>query len=140
MNTVSKDITVNVPLEQVFQFWQQPANYSRFMESVQDVEATGPQELHWKAAAPDGKIIEWDSKTVAENINEEIVWEWSGSTITSRFRVSFAAVGAEQTQVTVEMDYEPPQSSGAAIVKSFVDPAAQVEKDLQSFKRVIEGG
>ena len=138
MNSVTKDVTVNMPLDDVFKFWQDPANYPKFMESVQSVESTGQQKLHWKATAPDGKSIEWDSKTIVEESNKEIAWEWSGSTITSLFRVSFEADGPEQTRVTVQMDYEPPQASGGATVTNFIDPAAQMEKDLQSFKTLVE--
>ena len=140
MDTVSRDITVDAPIERVFAFWQNPLHYARFMADVQSVEPIEPGTLSWKATSPDRILVEWRSRTVSHEHNREIAWEWSGATLISYFRVNFDEVSPDQTMVAVQMDYTRPQPSGGATVKNFTDPADQLEKDLQTFKTVIESG
>ncbi len=141
MGSVVKTVIVNAPISQVFSFWKNFENFPRFMENVESIQITGPDETHWKAKGPLGTAIEWDAKTTYVEENKKIAWQSTGGQIETHGAVTFESAGTDQTKVTVGLEYDPAGGAlGEAVARLFSDPEAKLEEDLHRFKKVAEDG
>ena len=67
-------MTVDAPVERVYEFWNEFENFPRFMSHVHEVRRIGPDRTHWVVAGPGGTPIEWDAVVTRRVPNEEIGW------------------------------------------------------------------
>jgi uncharacterized membrane protein len=141
---VTRDVTVDRPVEQVFSFWRNFENFPSFMRHLESVKQTDPTHSHWVARGPMGTTIEWDAEIFNERPNEIIAWRSvEGSEIDCAGSVRFRkAPGDRGTEVHVSINYEPPGGElGASIAWLFgEEPRIQIEEDLARFKQVVEAG
>jgi uncharacterized membrane protein len=141
---VIKRITINRPVEEVYQFWRDLENLPRFMQHLEEVHVIGERRSHWVATAPAGRTVEWDAEIVSEQDNELIAWRsLPESDVRHAGTVRFRPAPADRgTEVSVELDYEPPAGAvGAAAAKLFgEEPKQQLADDLRRFKQVMETG
>ena len=140
---LSAVITVNKPVDEVYAFWKDPANYPRFMSSLESVQITGEGRSHWKVKAPIGLSVEWDASVVSDVPNELIVWESVDGDVQNSGSVRFrAAAGNRGTEVELETQVKPKAGPvGAKIAKLFAAiPKTQMMNDLRRFKQLIEIG
>jgi uncharacterized membrane protein len=140
---VTRTITVNRPIEDVYRFWHDFENLPRFMAHLESVSVVDGHS-RWKAKGPAGTTIEWDAEIAIDRPNDVIAWRSrEGSDVRNQGSVQFSrAPGNRGTEVRVELRYEPPAGVlGAAIAKLFGrEPGQQVEGDLRRFKQVMETG
>ena len=140
---VTRVITVNRPIEQVYAFWRNFENLPRFMAHLQSV-AVQDGRSHWKTRAPAGVTVEWDAMIVDDQPNRAIVWATTEEAdVDHTGSVTFTpAPGGRGTEVRVELAYQPPGGRiGVAIAKLFgEEPGQQIEGDLRRFKQVLETG
>jgi uncharacterized membrane protein len=141
---VAHSVTINRPIEEVYDFWHDFENLPRFMLHLEQVRTTGDRRSHWKAKAPAGMSVEWDAVTTEDRPNELIAWRSvEGATVENSGSVRFRrAPGDRGTEVVVELHYDPPGGKvGASIAKLFrEEPGQQVPDDLRRFKSVMETG
>jgi uncharacterized membrane protein len=137
-------VTVNKPVEEVYSFWKNPENFSRFMGQIESVRVVDDRRSHWKINAPAGLAIEWDAEVVLETPNEMISWQSVDdadvdNTGTVRFR---QAAGNRGTEVELEMDFKPKGGEvGQRLAKFFMTiPRTQLMNDLRRFKQIMEVG
>ncbi len=135
MSTIEKTIDVGVPVRTAYDQWTQFESFPQFMEGVESVQQLDDKRLHWKAEIA-GVEREWDAEIVDQTPDERVTWRaTSGSK--NDGTVSFAAEGADQTQVTLRLEFEPEGVAEKAgdmlhIVES------RVQGDLKRFKSFIE--
>lgn len=141
---VKKAITINRPVEEVYQFWRNFENLPRFMSHLESVQTTRASQSHWKAKAPAGMTVEWNAEIVTDTPNALIAWQsLEGADVKNSGVVSFApASGNRGTEVIVEMAYDPPAGAiGSNFAKIFgEEPGQQVKDDLRHFKQIMEVG
>jgi uncharacterized membrane protein len=141
---ITKAVTINKPIEQVYAFWHQLENLPRFMRYVESVERLEGGRTRWRAKAPGGMTVEWEAETLAERENELIAWRsLPGSRVQTSGTVKFTpAPGARGTEVHVEMDFRPPAGALGRTVAwvSGRNPAQQLGEDLRRFKQLLETG
>ncbi len=141
---VTRGITVERPIGEVYAFWRNFANFPRFMAHLESVHETGPNLSHWVARGPMGTPIEWDAEVFVERPNELIAWRSvAGSQVDCAGSVRFRpSVDGQGTDVHVSINYEPPGGQAGAAVARLLgdDPNAQVAEDLARFKAVVEAG
>jgi uncharacterized membrane protein len=141
---VSKTITINRPIEEVYERWRHFENFPKFMEHLEEVRITGEGRSHWKAKAPAGRTVEWDAETTEDQPNSVIAWHSvEGSDILNFGKVRFEqAPGGRGTIVRVDLQYEPPAGiAGMAVAKLFgEEPGQQLDCDLRRFKQIMETG
>ncbi len=141
---VTKSVTVNRPIEDVFSFWRNFENLPRFMRHLESVKQTDATHSHWVVRGPVGSTIEWDAEIFNEKPNELIAWRsLEGSDIDHAGSVRFRKAPADRgTEVHVSLNYEPPGGRlGASIAWLFgEEPRIQIEDDLLRFKQVMEAG
>jgi len=135
MSTVEKSIEVNVPLRTAYDQWTQFERFPQFMGGVEKVQQLDDKRLHWKAEIA-GVDREWNAEIVHQEPDERISWR-STDGAKNDGTVSFASIGADKTQVTLRLDFEPEGfAETAADVLHLID--LQVSSDLDKFKEFIE--
>jgi uncharacterized membrane protein len=141
---VRKSILVNRSPDDVYQFWRDFQNLSRFMSHIESVQVIDDRRSHWRAKGPAGKTIEWEPEILEDRPNELIAWRSLEESDLQHFgSVRFEhAPGGRGTFVHVEMQYDPPGGPiGARVAKLFGgDPGLEIARDLRSFKQVMEIG
>jgi uncharacterized membrane protein len=143
MIQVTKSVSVLRSVEQVYAFWRDLQNLSRFMMHVEGVTTSGDRS-HWTVKGPAGKTVEWDAEIIEDRPDEVIAWRsLPGSQIANSGSVRFKRASADRgTEVHVSLKYEPPAGkAGAALAKLFgEEPTQQLTDDLRRFKQVMETG
>lgn len=143
-SVIAAVVTVNKPVEEVYNFWKDPRNYADFMDQMESVHPTTGGRSHWKVKAPPGLSVEWDAQIVQDIPNELIRWTSVDSTnIDSTGTVRFrTAPGDRGTIVSLDVEYKPKGGAlGAKIGKLFATmPKTQMHNDLRRMKQLIELG
>jgi uncharacterized membrane protein len=135
---------VNRGPHEVYAFWRDFRNLSRFMKHLESVEEFGDGRSHWIAKGPAGMTVEWDAVIVADEPGSVITWRsLENSDVDHAGAVRFQeAPGGRGTIVKVNFQYNPPVGVlGAAVAKLFgEEPEQQLDDDLRRFKQVLEVG
>lgn len=141
---IVRSFTIARSPEDCYGFWRNFENLPRFMTHLESVKTIDATRSHWVARAPLGQTVSWDAEILNETPNELIAWKSiPGSTINQAGSVRFRpAPGGRGTELTVELNYEPPGGQvGATIAWLFgEEPSWQIQEDLRRFKQLMEAG
>ncbi len=132
---VEKTITVDVPISTAYNQWTQFEEFPQFMGGVQQVEQLDDRRLRWVAEIA-GVRREWHADIVEQRADEKIAWAATEGA-TNAGAVYFIAAGPAQTQVTLELEYEP-EGMVEKVGDALNVVERQAESDLQKFKAFIE--
>jgi len=132
---VEKTVVVDVPLSTVYNQWTQFEEFPQFMGGVEKITQLGDDRLEWVAQVA-GVRRQWVAKILEQVPDHKVAWA-AVEGATNAGAVTFAAVGSGQTEVHLEMEFEP---------EGFLETVAdklhivknQAEDDLENFKRFIE--
>lgn len=141
---VREAIRMEVPVEEVYQFWRRLDNLPRFMSHLERVTETADGRSHWVAAGPAGLTVAWDAEIIHEVANQQLAWRsLPGSDVVTAGSVNFTTVrGGRSTQLSVHLQYAAPGGkAGAAIARLFGrEPSQIIREDLRHFKQLLEAG
>ena len=141
---VQKSFTIQRSPEECYRFWHDFENLPRFMTHLQSVQTLGENRSRWTAKGPLGTNVSWDAEIINDKPNELIAWRSvEGADIDNAGSVRFRpGPNGRGTEVTVELNYEPPAGAiGATIAKLLgEEPEVQVREDLRHFKQILEAG
>jgi uncharacterized membrane protein len=141
---VDRAITIERPRWEVYQFWRSLTNLPRFMNNVESVTMLDGNRSHWVAKAPAGRTVEWDAVIHNERDGELIAWRsLPGSDVDHAGSVWFKdAPGGRGTEVSVELQYNPPAGTLGAIFASLFgkEPGQEIQEDLHRLKELLEVG
>jgi uncharacterized membrane protein len=139
---VVREMTVDAPVERVYEFWNEFENFPRFMSHVHEVRRTGADRTHWVVAGPGGTPVEWDAVVTRRVPNEEIGWRTvHGSLVEHSGSVRFRSAGVGQTRIDVRMTYRP---MGGALGHGLAtllgsDPERVIADDLDRLATQLRG-
>jgi uncharacterized membrane protein len=140
---IEKTITVAAPVEQVWDLWSNFENFPRFMAHLREVRKLDEGRSHWVAEGPAGVPVEWDATITDWVPNRFIGWKSvEGSTIDTAGQVRFHPVGDDQTEIDIQMSYNPPAGVAGHAVASLMgsDPKHAMDEDLVRLKSLLEDG
>lgn len=141
---VQKTFTVNRSPGDCYRFWRDFQNLPRFMTHLKSVSVVDATHSRWEARAPLGKTVSWDAEVITDKPDELIAWKSVGEAdVDNAGSVRFRpAPGNRGTEVTVEINYEPPGGRIGASLAWLLgeEPEIQVREDLRHFKQVMEAG
>src|ERR1041385_3831269 len=69
---VDRQVTINLPVSEVYSFWVNLENLARFMRNVESVTVKDGTHSHWRVKTGAGKIMEWDAEIIEQRLNEMI--------------------------------------------------------------------
>jgi len=135
MSTKEQTVDVAVPVRTAYDQWTQFESFPHFMSGVESITQLDDKRNHWVTSIA-GVTREFDTEIVEQIPDQRIAWQSVDGT-SHRGVVTFAQLGANQTTVTVQMDFEPDglvELAGDRL--GVVD--RQVKGDLDRFKEFIE--
>jgi uncharacterized membrane protein len=110
------------------------------MPDVKEVHVTGPTTSHWVVAGPLGTTVEWDAEITEDIPNQRIAWRSVGDAQVDNAGVVRFDDHAQTTNIEVALEYNPPAGkAGELIAELFKDPDKQVERAVESFRKVVPG-
>ncbi|MGE5376157.1 MAG: SRPBCC family protein [Bacteroidota bacterium] len=139
---VRKAITIDAPIDEVYQFWRNFENFKLFMNHVKEITVNGDVST-WQVAGPAGSTVEFQSHITRDIPNESIAWEsMPDSQVKTAGFVRFDQIRDGSTRVSVQMEYLPPAGVlGHAVAQLFgVDPRQAMNDDLMRLKSRLETG
>lgn len=140
-NQVTKSITVNREIGDVYRLWANFENFPSFMEHIDSVSKIDDRTSHWVMNGPLGILFSWNVETTTLEENKKIAWntkDREGDVKTSG-QVEFEPVSEEQTEVTVTLKYVPPAGAvGEMAAELIADPENRLVEDLKNFKEYAE--
>lgn len=142
--SVDKTITINRTPDECYRFWRDFENLPRFMQHLESIEVLSDTRSRWRAKAPAGASVEWESELTVDRPGELLAWHsLPDADIDNAGTVSFKrAAGGRGTVVRVSLEYKPPGGKPAALLAKLFgeEPAQQVADELRHFKQLIETG
>ena len=138
-----RTITINRPRAELFAFWADFSNISKFMQSVSNVAIEG-DVARWDIKGPLGQTV--TLRTIMTERQDDTVLAWAStdaSDIKASGRVTFRdAPAGRGTELEAELSYAPPMGEiGRWIGKLFqTDPIMQGRRELRRFKMLMETG
>lgn len=140
---IQKTITINAPVEQVFDLLSNPTNYPKFTDIVKHVESLEGDRYHKTLAGPAGVEILLDEIMTRRVPSEYVAWR-SGpnSTISYAGLARFERAGDSATRVHVRQSYNPPGGVVAHTLASALgyDPKTLFDDVLMRAKSFLETG
>jgi uncharacterized membrane protein len=141
---IQKTITVDAPVEAVFEFWTGYQNFPRFMSRVLDVRpSTRAGQSHWTVAGPAGLPVAFDAEETRIIPNQVFGWRTlSGSPVGHAGIIHFEPTSDGGTRIHIRMSYNPLGGwLGHGIATAFgADPKTSMDADLTRMKTLIETG
>jgi uncharacterized membrane protein/uncharacterized protein YwbE len=142
---IQKTITVDVPIDQAFAFWDDFENFPKFMRHVREVRRTNdPRQWHWTVSGPAAAAtIEFDAVLTERIPNQVIAWKTRESSLIGHAGlVRFDAINPNRTRIQIRLSYNPPGGALAHGVLALVsaDPKSRLDEDLVRMKTVLETG
>jgi uncharacterized membrane protein len=140
---VSKTVTIDAPIEQVFDAFVAFENFPKFMRHVRHVHRTGDNRWNWIVEAPRGFRFDWESVVTELVPRSSVTWtSTEGATIRNRGQARFERVSDRATRVKIRLVYEPPLGiAGHAVAKLLgADPKRELDEDMLRFKSLLEKG
>jgi uncharacterized membrane protein len=141
---VQKTMTLDAPIETVFEFWSDYENFPRFMSRVLEVRpSVRPGQSHWKVEGPMGVPIEFDAELTQNTPNQVLAWRTiPGSIVAHAGIIQFESTPDLRTRVHIRLSYNPPGGwFGHVTAAAFgADPKRSLDADLARMKTLIETG
>jgi len=139
---LEQSITINRSPDEIYSFWRQLENLSRFMQHIKSVTQIGSGISHWVVQTSHGAKFEWDARLIEDKPGQMISWQsLDGADVDNAGSVWFTpAADGQGTVVKVSMKYSPPGGKlGALMAKVFGDSAEkQMMEDLMRLKNLME--
>lgn len=136
-STIEVDATPNV----CYSKWHHFEQFPHFMENVENVEQIDDKRWHWVVSGPLGHRSEWDAEIDGDEPGKFISWHsLTGSEINIAGIVNFRDLGQNKTEVSCQIQYDPPGGAlGEIVAHIFANPQKMVEDNLENFKHLVEG-
>lgn len=140
---MQKTITVDSPVQTVFEMLADPVNFPKFMTHVHEVKKLDDKLYRWTVVGPAGALAHWDAQIVRLVANELLEWKTSPESTVQHagvVRVDPTAYGG--SRVHVRLSFCPPGGTvGKALAEFFgMYPKHMLDEDLARFKSLMEHG
>jgi uncharacterized membrane protein len=140
---IASFVTISRKPEEVYAFWRDFQNLSRFMKNVQSVEVQDQRRSRWTVDVA-GKSLQWDAEITEDRPNESIAWRTlKDADVAHTGQVLFVpAPGGRGTEVRVRMEVSAPGGMlGLAAAKVGRKlPEQEIDNDLRRLKQILELG
>lgn len=140
MHRVERVIEIDAPLERVFDLFGDFENFPRWMRHIKEARRTGRRFMRWRADAPLGMDIEWETEITIFEPDRRIAWRSVRGDVDTDGEVVFTELDPHTTRMRLVLGYAPPAGRlGDAFARLFGrNPEAELDEDLQRFKRIAE--
>src|SRR5690554_5741410 len=142
---VKAEYVVNVPRQEVYNYWRRLENLPLFMKHLDSVEQLSQNQSKWNAVLPgDNGTVSWEAEIVKDIPGKLIGWKSTeGAIIDNAGKVEFYDdVNSSGTLIRVVFSYHPVAGGLGTSIARFLNPAFEklLHQELHDFKVLIEGG
>jgi uncharacterized membrane protein len=142
---VQKTVTIDVPIEKVFAFWDDFENFPRFMHHVREICPTrDPQVWHWTVSDEfTATPVEFNAVVTERVFNHVLSWKTTPDSVVGHAGlVRFDPVNGDRTRIQIRLWYNPPGGGLAHGVLALfgADPKSRLDEDLVRMKTALETG
>jgi len=135
-------LTINKPVNYVYEFWRKLDNLPLFMKHLESVTILDEETSEWKVKIP-GNLgsLKWKAAIIKDIENREISWRsFADSLIHSVGKVEFHDNGSFGTKMEVMISYRAPFAETGETIAKVLNPIFThiVEQDVNRFKEYIE--
>lgn len=138
-----KTILIGRPVAEVYAYWRDLTNQSKFLENVKAVRVFGKRST-WTFPKAFGGDVEVEVQLTEEIENERLAWSsLPGAEVATHGSVEFRAAPAGRgTYVDLEMEYVPPAGSAGRAFANLTRraPQQQIRHGLKRLKMLLEAG
>src|SRR5262249_27796224 len=141
-NTIEATVTIQRPVEKVFEFYRDFKNLPRFLGDVIAIEQIDPATTRWTIQGPLGIRAHWTVKVTDERTNELIRYQIvTPAALRIYWEINFApGRDAGETEVRQVMKAPLGRLGRAALALIGKFPAEEVHSNLHRLKQVMETG
>lgn len=141
--SLTTSMTVNKPVDEVYNAWRQLENLPLFMKHLNSVNVIDSTTSEWKAKIPGGiGTVNWKAEILMDKPNELLSWHsLPNSTIDNAGKVRFTDNGTS-TNIEVTLSYHAPLGKAGELTAKLLTPMFKnmLQKDIEGFKEYIENG
>ena len=142
--SIFQKVTINKPVEEVYEFWKNFENLPTVMEHVFEIKQVEGRTSRWKVKIPMMNMeFSWDAVMVEDIKKEKITWRsLEGSEIMNAGEVRFRMVNSTRTEVQVSFNYAPPMGYTGKVLAGLVSPwfSKMIRADIKRVKSYLETG
>jgi len=141
-NTIEATVTIQRPVEKVFEFYRDFKNLPSFLGDVMAIEQIDPATSRWTIQGPLGIRAHWTVKVTDERTNELIRYQIvTPAALRTYWEINFAqGRDAGETEVRQVMKAPLGRLGRAALALIGKFPAEEVHSNLHRLKQVMETG
>lgn len=141
-NTTEGRITIQRPVEKVFEFYRNFKNLPTFLGDVMAIDETGPATSRWTIQGPLGIRAHWTIRVTEERANELIRYETVSSPALKTYWEIYFTPGATAGETEVHEVMKTPlgRLGRAALALMGKFPVEEVSSNLQRLKEIVETG
>jgi uncharacterized membrane protein len=140
---VSKTMTIDASLGDVFDYFVAFENFPKFMRHVREVRRLDENRWHWTVEGKGGLTFDWEGMITRYEPYARIAWTSTESAaIHHHGEASFEPNANGTTRLTIRLAYHPPLGAvGHAIARLLgADPKKELDDDMLRFKSLLETG
>jgi uncharacterized membrane protein len=142
---VIRACTIRRPAGELYRFWRSLENLATVIKHPVSITRISDIESEWVVSAPTGgHRVRWRAVLINDEPDRLIAWRSTeGADVPNAGTVRFEPAPADEgTEVTVQLEYDPPGGKlGALVAKLTGDEAKQQVADaLRRFKALMETG
>lgn len=137
-----KSITIDAPVEKVWEFWDDYENFPRFMTNVREVRKGEDGRSHWEVAGPLGRAVTWEAEVTERVPNEVLAWRTRPASAVQHSGIVRLEPADDATRVQLTLSYNPVGGAAGHLVATLLgaNPKKQLDEDLLRMKTLIETG
>jgi uncharacterized membrane protein len=140
-DTVTGDVVIHRPVQEVYRFYRDFANLPRFLGDVVAVEQVADKTYRWAVAGPFGTRIPLTVTITEERVDRLVRYQTSGPLPHGRWELSFAPESdASGTRVREQLVIPLGVMGRAVLALIGKFPHREVEANLTRLKQVLEAG
>jgi uncharacterized membrane protein len=137
---IEDSILIERPLAEVFAFYRDARNLSRFLGDVVDVEPLDARTSRWTIEGPLGIRVHWNSVITEIKDNDHIFYETSDA-FKTKWEIYFSqAISPDMTLVREVMIGVGGKLTEVALALVGKHPSAEVHSNLNRLKQLLETG
>lgn len=142
---VRASITIDKPVDEVFQKWRDPSNLARSMRHIESAHSIDEEHWHFEARLPRTDFtVQWDAEIIDEIKNQLLVWRSvEGSEVHNEGVVEFEPTAdGNATRLRARIVYYPPAGKLGKSIAGFLRTISEqvIKEDLRCFKQYLETG
>ena len=135
-----KNLTINAPAQQVFDYWADFRNFQQFIPIIESIDILDNKRSRWVIHAPLGHKVVFESFITTFEPGKNLIWESHHADGFARGELRLFELG-ENTRVELDFEYSlhrPWMQNIARLVSHFGFPSLAFDHGLARIKEQIE--